>query len=87
MNNKCQKLFVVRAVLGAQLIFDTNVTLHSYDGGPTLVKSLKTIHLQYTIHNPTSKWACCNLSTHNVETFASINSSFNASSPQPTLTH
>ncbi len=29
VNNKCQPLFVVRALLGAQLILDTNVTLFS----------------------------------------------------------
>jgi hypothetical protein len=37
MNNKHQQLFTVGALLGAQLIIDTNVTLPSYDGGPTHV--------------------------------------------------
>ncbi len=59
MNNKCQQLFVVRALLGAGLILDTNVTLH-----PMMVvqhmSSHKKTHLRYTIHNPTSEWACCN---------------------------
>jgi hypothetical protein len=35
MNNKWQQLFVVGALLGAQFILDANVTLPSYDGGPT----------------------------------------------------
>jgi hypothetical protein len=46
--------------LGWQLILDTNVTLFSYDDGPTLVISLKKTHLQYTIHKPTLNWACYN---------------------------
>jgi hypothetical protein len=60
MNNKRQQLFVVGALLGARLILDTNVTLPSYDGGPTHVMSSRKVQMQYTIHNPTSKWACCN---------------------------
>jgi hypothetical protein len=42
VNNKHQQLFVVGALLGAQLILDTNVTLFSYDGGSTHVMPLKT---------------------------------------------
>jgi hypothetical protein len=60
MNNKRLQLFVVGALLGAQLILDTNVTLPSYDGGPAHIMSLKKIHLWYIIHNPTLEWACCN---------------------------
>jgi hypothetical protein len=60
MNNKHQQLFVVGALLGAQLILDTNVTLPSYDGCPTHVSHvIKKTHLRYTIHNPTLEWACC----------------------------
>jgi len=39
VNNKRQQLFVVGALLGAQLILNTNVTLLSYDGGPTHIIS------------------------------------------------
>jgi len=39
MNNKCQQLFVVGALLGAQLTVDTNVALLSYDGGLAHVMS------------------------------------------------
>jgi hypothetical protein len=39
VNNKRQQLFVVRALLGARLILNTNVTLPSYDGGPIHVMS------------------------------------------------
>jgi len=61
MNNKRQQLFVVGlTLLGGRLILDTNVTLLSYDDGPTLVMSYKKTHLQYTINNPTLKWACYN---------------------------
>jgi hypothetical protein len=34
-----QKIPTIVCGLGAQLILDTNVTLHSYDGGPTLIMS------------------------------------------------
>jgi len=51
---------VVGALLGAQLILDTNVTLLSYDGDPTHIMSSKKAHLRYTIHNPTLEWTCCN---------------------------
>jgi hypothetical protein len=53
MNNKCQQLFMVGpTLLAGWLNLDTNVTLFSYDDGPTLVILLKKTHLQYTIHNP-----------------------------------
>jgi hypothetical protein len=39
VTNKRQQLFVVGALLGARLILNTNVTLPSYDGGPTHVMS------------------------------------------------
>jgi hypothetical protein len=41
VNNKCQQLFVVGALLGARLILDIDVTLPSYDDDPTHVMSLK----------------------------------------------
>jgi hypothetical protein len=37
MNNKHQQLFVVGALLEAQLLFNANVALPSYEGGLTLV--------------------------------------------------
>jgi hypothetical protein len=60
MNNKHQQLFVVGALLEAQLLIDANVALPSYEGGLTLVMLAQKTHLRYGIHNPTSKWACCN---------------------------
>jgi hypothetical protein len=45
MNNKHQQLFVAGALLGAWLIFDTNVTLPSYNGGPTHVMPSKEAHM------------------------------------------
>jgi hypothetical protein len=51
MNNKHQQLFVVGALLGAWLIFDTNVTLPSYDGGPTHISHVIKKN-PFAIHHP-----------------------------------
>jgi hypothetical protein len=40
--------------------YNTNVTLPSYESGPTLIMSSKKAHLRYNIHNPTLEWACYN---------------------------
>jgi hypothetical protein len=76
MNNKCQQLFVVGALLGAQLILDTNVTLHSYDGGPTHVISLKKPICDTPFTTQHQSGHVVIMSMHNMETFASINSRF-----------
>jgi hypothetical protein len=53
VNNKHQQLFVVGALLGAQLILETNVTLLSYDGGPAHVMSCHVIKKSpFVIHHP-----------------------------------
>jgi len=45
VNNKCQQLFVVGALLETWLILDTNLTLPFYEGGPALIqKNPSTIH-------------------------------------------
>jgi hypothetical protein len=50
MNNKHQQLFVVEALLEAQLLLDTNVALLSYEGGLTLV--MLSQQNPSTIHHP-----------------------------------
>jgi hypothetical protein len=74
MNNKHQQLFVVGALLEAQLLLDANVALPSYDSGLTLVMLVQKTH-----HNTPSTTQHQNghvviASMHNMETFASINS-------------
>jgi len=47
-------------LVGSTIASWRKCALPSYEGGLTLVMLAQKTHLRYTIHNPTSEWACCN---------------------------
>ena len=50
---------MVHVLLKAWNIPDSNVTLPTEEGGPTILRSCNKLNIKYTIFNPTLEWVCC----------------------------
>lgn len=57
--NKHHHGLVVGSLLAAQNIPINNVSLSTFLGEPTFIRSGKRPHITYTVHKPNIKWSSC----------------------------